>query len=84
MVSALIVALALVGVVLSLLLARRDRARREGAKLSDEDLARRTREMQRKWHRGCSEGERRSCGEEARAGMLPGGARASRWRRMRA
>ena len=48
----LVVVFVAVAVVLSLLLARRDRARREDAELSDEELERRTKEMQRKWHRG--------------------------------
>jgi type II secretory pathway pseudopilin PulG len=48
----LVVVSAAVSVVLSLLLARRDRARRENAELSDKELERRTKEMQKKWHRG--------------------------------
>ena len=51
LVVVLVVACVVVAVVLSLLVARRDRARRENVKLSDEELARRTREMQRKWYR---------------------------------
>jgi type II secretory pathway pseudopilin PulG len=50
----LVVVSAAVSVVLSLLLARRDRARRENAELSDKELERRTKENERSGIGGCS------------------------------
>lgn len=46
-----VLVVACVAVVLSILVAQRDRTQREDAELSDEVLARRTKEMQRKWDR---------------------------------